>query len=86
MALIKTVSGEKFEIKDGDSLIGVAEQLNIPLACREGVCGSCRVRVISGKENLSKKTENEEMLGLEEDERLMCQANIVSGEVTIDPN
>jgi ferredoxin len=86
MAILKLVSGEKVDLNDGDSLADAAESLGIPLACRAGVCGSCRVKIVSGMENLNDRSEEADMLGLEDNERLMCKASIKQGEVIIDPN
>lgn len=84
MAILKTISGEQIEVSDGELLMDAAEKLGVPLACRVGVCGSCKVKIISGSENLENKTDNEELLGLENDERCMCQSKIKNGEVVID--
>lgn len=84
MAILKKSSGEQVEVSDGDLLMDAAEKLGVPFGCRAGVCGSCKCRVLSGSENLEVKTDNEDMLGLEDNERCMCQAKIKSGEVVIE--
>lgn len=84
MAILKTVSGEQVEVADGELLMDAAESLGVSFGCRAGVCTACKVRIISGSENLENKTENEDDLDLEDNERCMCQAKIKSGEVIID--
>lgn len=84
MAILKTLSGQQVEVPDNTPVIDAAEQLGVPFGCRAGVCGTCKVTVTEGLSNLGDKTENEQALGLEENERCMCQAKIRQGEVTID--
>ena len=84
MAILKTVSGEKIEVVDGSLLKESAEKIGVTFACGEGFCGTCKVKIISGSENLENKTDNEEALSLEDNERCMCQAKIKSGEVVIE--
>jgi ferredoxin len=57
----------------------------VPFACTEGVCGTCVIEVIEGKENLSDPTQEEkDFLGDGTcDERLACQCKIKSGIVKI---
>lgn len=83
MAILKSESGEQVEITDNTPTMDGAEQLGVSFGCRAGVCSTCVVEVVSGEENLSPKTENEESLGLEPKQRCMCQAAIKTGEVVI---
>ena len=80
-----THSEETVEIEDGGPIAEVCEEAGVPFACTEGVCGTCVVEVISGKENLSKPTQEEEdFLGEgTEDERLACQCNVLRGKVVL---
>lgn len=57
-------------------------------ACgKKGRCTTCKIILISGKENLSPLTEAEEKFAnqgrLKSNERLSCQAKLASGELTI---
>ncbi len=61
-----------------------AEELGVVFACTQGFCGSCIVEVLEGEENLTPKTENEEDMGLSDNERLCCQVEIKSGKIKID--
>jgi ferredoxin len=82
MAKLKSDDGE-VELADGEPIREAAEQLGVPFGCRNGLCGSCLVEIDEGKENLSEKTEAEEDFGLEDHQRLCCQAKIKEGEVKI---
>ncbi len=84
MANLKTVSGQTAEVADNSPLMDAAEQLGVPFGCRAGVCGTCKVTVTEGAQNLGDKTDNEQALGLGENERCMCQAKIKTGDVIID--
>lgn len=61
---------------------------SIPLkfGCCQGECGTCAIKIVSGEENLSPKTKQEQAtlnrLGLQE-HRLACQCAI-KGDVVID--
>jgi len=83
----KDASEESREVVSGDvdDLIDKAEELGVPFGCTDGRCGSCRVEVISGMENLSDRTQNELDMGLDESEnfRLVCQCKIKDGTVKI---
>jgi ferredoxin len=87
MAILKfSPSGEEVEIPDQGSISEACEEVGVPFACTEGVCGTCVVEVEEGSSNLSKPTQ-EEMDFLGEDgvelERLACQCTIQSGSVTL---
>lgn len=88
-ALIRNTDGKKVEVPDGTKVMDAAEQLNVTFRCRGGGCGACKTRVVEGMENLNSLSKNErwfdETKGLENDERLMCQAEITEGEVIIEP-
>ncbi|MFQ5729363.1 MAG: 2Fe-2S iron-sulfur cluster-binding protein [Waddliaceae bacterium] len=72
-------------LPDNSLIAEVCEEAGIPLACTEGVCGTCVVEVKNGKENLSEPTQEEEDFLGEGccEERLACQCKIKQGEVTI---
>jgi uncharacterized 2Fe-2S/4Fe-4S cluster protein (DUF4445 family) len=71
------------EIEEGGTLRDHADKLGIqiPSDCGgRGQCGKCVIRVDSGMESLAEKTVAEQDFSLGEDERLACQAKVVSGE------
>ena len=65
------------------SLVDHAEELGVPFGCTDGNCGTCLTRIRTGLENMSPYTEKEKVFGLAEDERLLCQAQILQGKVEI---
>jgi len=54
----------------------------VPFSCRIGTCGICKIEVLEGLENLSKKTKDEKLFTAKNNERLACQVE-VCGEVKI---
>ena len=83
MAKIRSGS-EEIEVQDNSFIADVCEELGVPFGCRSGSCGQCLTIVQSGIENLSPLTECEELFGLEENERLICQCLIKTGVVEIE--
>jgi ferredoxin len=81
--------GQSFEVAAGTTILVSAIQNGLQLRhdCTEAICGTDRVKIISGKEQLSEKNENEEltleMMNAGPDERLACVARIV-GDVTVE--
>jgi ferredoxin len=77
------------EAKADETLLDAARRAGAPLgnSCGGvGVCARCRVRVVSGAENLSPPTTIESRVSaqraLDPDERLACQA-VVRGECSV---
>jgi len=70
------------EAPAGTKLSDIAEQkgTSINFSCKEGVCLTCLVNVVSGMENLNAKTENEkstlEAFGAQANQRLACQVTV----------
>ena len=77
------------EVKDNYALIDMCEDqdTSILFGCRDGACGACMVKVLEGRENLSKMEESEqdflETMAAEDDERLACQCRVL-GDVTLE--
>jgi len=76
---------EEHELPDDSPISEACEEAGVPFACTEGVCGTCVIEVIEGKENLSDPTpEEEDFLGKGNScERLACQCRIKRGNVRI---
>jgi len=76
---------QEIELPDNSPIAEVCEEAGVPFACTEGVCGTCVVEVLEGKENLTAPTQEEEdFLGAgTTDERLACQCKIKNGCVKI---
>ena len=82
MATIKTRS-QSLDAIDGGSMESTAD-LGVLFGCHSGVCGKCATNVVSGLENLSAPTDEEEAMDLEPGRRLMCQSTIQGGTVELD--
>ena len=75
---------EEIEVPDGSSITESCEEAGVPIACAEGVCGTCVIEVTSGMENLSEFNQAEaDFLGELNCERLACQCKIKRGTVKI---
>jgi ferredoxin len=81
--LIFDETGEEFEIASDGSIIEACEEIGVPFACTEGVCGTCVITVTKGIENLSPYNEAEQdFLGdTMTNERLACQCRLQKGTV-----
>jgi 2Fe-2S ferredoxin len=81
--------GRTFEVKEGTTILVAAIQNGVHLRhdCTEAICGTDRVKILTGRDNLSDKNENEEltldMLNAGPNERLGCVAKIL-GDVTVE--
>ena len=83
MSKLRADAGE-VSVGDGDQIIEAAEQLGTPFGCRAGMCGTCRIEVLEGMENLEPRNEREVAMGLEDSPfRLACQCKIRKGMVKI---
>jgi ferredoxin len=82
-------AGRSFEVAAGTTILVSAIQNGLKLRhdCTEAICGTDRVKIVSGKEHLSEKTDNEEltleMMKAGPDERLGCVARVL-GDVTVE--
>ena len=77
-------SGIKKGVPDNSSIKEPCEEAGIPFGCKDGLCGTCIITVIDGKENLSEKNDKErDLLGNAADERLACQCMLKKGNITI---
>jgi len=80
--------GRSFEVAAGTTILVSAIQNGLQLRhdCTEAICGTDRVKILSGKDHLSEKTENEELtleiMNAGPDERLGCVARVL-GDVTV---
>ena len=82
MALLKN-SSKSINLENGDNLQEAAKQLGVAFGCRKGVCGACVVEVLDGMDNLSAKAVPESDFDMRDNDRMMCQCTISSGDVTI---
>jgi len=83
MALIKT-EREVIEVLDGSRLKEPAETLGIPFGCKQGICGTCKIEILEGSENLDDLNEQEVAMGdRDKTHRLACQCSIMKGNIKI---
>lgn len=84
-----TPLGRTAEAQPNETVLDVARRGGVPLgnSCGGvGVCARCRVRVLTGADNLMERTAVEVRFGtargFDEDERMACQA-VVTGDVEV---
>ena len=81
-------SGKTIEIGKDANLLrsSIRYEGSVPYKCGGGICGTCRVRIVDGHENLSKVMKKEiDRLGqdkIDQGFRLACQT-FATGDVTI---
>ncbi len=75
------IDGQEKEVADGSAIMDACEDLGVLFGCRAGQCGMCIITVTEGMENLEPPNDAERDLGLDDDQRLACQAVIRSGTV-----
>lgn len=75
------IDGESKEVPDGSAIMDACEDLGVPFGCRAGQCALCTITIVEGQENLAEKTQAELDMGLEDNQRLACQAVINTGTV-----
>src|SRR5258706_15396713 len=83
--------GQSFDVAAGTTILVAAIQNGLQLRhdCSEAICGTDRVKILSGKEQLSEKNENEEltleMMNGAPDDRLACVARKLSSVIVETP-
>ncbi|HIJ11290.1 TPA: (2Fe-2S)-binding protein [Candidatus Woesearchaeota archaeon] len=82
MATIKHNEKEE-QVDDGSNIKAACEALGVPFGCRSGYCGTCKITILSGSENLSPLTPEEDDMGRDLQHRLACQCKISKGIVEI---
>jgi len=81
--------GQSFEVAAGTTILvsAILNGLQLRHDCTEAICGTDRVKILSGNDQLSEKTENEEltleMMNAGPNERLGCVARVL-GDVTVE--
>ena len=75
------INDDEYEIEDGVNITDTIEEAGIPIGCSNGVCGTCEIEVLEGMENFSELNQEEEELGMEDQQRLGCQCVIKQGTV-----
>ena len=76
--------GKAAEFPEGKTLLSSALEMGIRIShvCGgDGACGTCRVEVVEGWDNLSPPTPDETYKELEAPHRLSCQAKLRGDEI-----
>ena len=88
-SIIFQTSGKTIEVPQDANLLrtSIRYEGSVPYKCGGGICGTCRVRIVDGHENLSKIMKKEvDRLGsdaINQGYRLACQTFIIDGEITV---
>ena len=83
--------GVTLTVPAGTRLIEVSEKVGagITYGCREGECGTCLTKVISGAEHLAEPSVLEDQVLKDiyapRGQRLACQAQVLGGEIHVKP-
>jgi ferredoxin len=83
--------GITITVPAGTRLIEISERVGagITYGCREGECGTCMMRIVSGMENMSQRSILEDKVLQENmagrNYRLACQAQVLSGDIVVRP-
>lgn len=83
--------GVTVTVPAGTRLIEVSEKAGagITYSCREGECGTCIMKIVSGMENLAQRSVLEDKVLQENlagrNDRLACQAQVLGGEIVVRP-
>lgn len=76
------------EVPDGSLLSELDGKCGILFACKAGSCGSCKVKVVEGMDNLEEPNDEEKAglatFGSDPSERLLCVCKIKKGEITVE--
>ncbi|MEM8571767.1 MAG: 2Fe-2S iron-sulfur cluster binding domain-containing protein [Pseudomonadota bacterium] len=76
----------------GTRIIEISEKVGagITYGCREGDCGTCLTRILSGAEYLSEPSVLEQRVLKENiagrSDRLACQCQVLGGEIEVSPS
>jgi len=73
---------KEIEVEEGSDIADALKELGVPFSCEDGNCGTCMIEVEEGMENLSDRTESEQLMTFD-NLRLGCQCKIMKGDVKI---
>ncbi|MDP2142711.1 MAG: 2Fe-2S iron-sulfur cluster binding domain-containing protein [Gallionella sp.] len=82
-------TGLTVNVPAGTRLIEISEKVgaSITYGCREGECGSCITKIVSGMEHMSERSVLEDKVLQENmagrDNRLACQAQVLGGDIVV---
>lgn len=79
----------RFNVRTNQTFLTLVDEHDTPLmfGCKEGLCGTCKIRVLENSQNISpmgpREKEFLDSIAAQPNERLACQ-NCVLGDVTIE--
>ncbi|OGS91735.1 MAG: ferredoxin [Gallionellales bacterium GWA2_59_43] len=82
-------TGLTVNVPAGTRLIEISEKVgaSITYGCREGECGTCITKIVSGQEHMSERSVLEDKVLQENmagrDHRLACQAQVLGGDIVV---
>jgi ferredoxin len=77
------IDNQEYSVTDGAKIDEVCESVGIPFGCNSGVCGTCKIEILEGAENLNELNQEENALGMDRKNRLACQCVLKSGTVKV---
>lgn len=83
MTMIIKGSSKK-EIPDNTPIRDACDELGVAFGCRSGFCGTCKITILDGADNLVEMNEAEINMGLGIGHRLACQTIIKRGTIKIE--
>lgn len=78
------INGKEIEVPEGENPYEYFEKMGIDFSCHNGICGTCKVKVLEGMDKINSKTEMEEEFPLDENERLACQCHKLKGDIILE--
>ncbi len=79
-----SLNGKKEEFSIDEHPSSKFENLGVEFNCHNGMCGTCKIKIKKGTENISERTEEENDFPLDENERLACQCHRIKGDIEIE--
>ncbi|MBS3083562.1 (2Fe-2S)-binding protein [Candidatus Pacearchaeota archaeon] len=81
--IINADTGETINVDDNSMIKEACAKIGVPFNCENGICGTCIVKVVEGKENMGELNDSETDMGLDGEYRLACQCKIKKGKVKL---
>ena len=78
------LNDKEIEVPEGENPYSKFEKLGMDFSCFNGICGTCKMKVTKGMENINPKTEEEDEFPLNDDERLGCQCSRLKGNIEVE--
>ena len=79
-------AGQSGEFPAGKTLLSIAKELGVRISSvcgGDGACGTCRIEVVEGWDQLTPPTPDETYKELEPPYRLSCQTKLIGGDIVV---